>query len=68
MTKKLKEIVDQAIIDLRKLQCCGDVESAHGDADDVLCRVLKAFGLQEGEEITCMFLKLLNLSTIPLKK
>lgn len=47
MTKKLKETVDQAIIDLRKLQCCSDVEGAHGDADDILCRVLKAFGLQE---------------------
>lgn len=47
MTKKLKEIVDQAIIDLRELQCCVDVESAHSDADDILCRVLKASGLQE---------------------
>ena len=47
MTKKLKEIVDQAIIGLRKLQCCSDVEGAHADADDILCQVLKAFGLQE---------------------
>ena len=47
MTKKQKEIVDQAVIDLRKLQCYGDVEGAHGDADDILCQVLNAFGLQE---------------------
>ena len=47
MTKKQKEIVHQVVIDLRKLQCCIDVEGAHGDADNILCKVLESFGLQE---------------------
>ena len=33
-----------ALAELRDLQGCGDVEAAHGRADDVLCRLLSALG------------------------
>lgn len=35
---------EQAIEKLKNLHGSGDVEAAHGDADDVLCELLKALG------------------------
>ena len=38
---------EQAIDELKKLQEPGDTEAAHGDADDVLCRLLSSLGYQD---------------------
>ncbi len=35
---------EQAIAELKELQKPGDTEAAHGDADDVLCKLLTALG------------------------
>lgn len=38
---------EQAIEKLKELQKNGDYESAHGDADEVLCELLKALGYED---------------------
>ena len=38
---------DKALIKLRRLQKSGDIEYAHGEADDVLCELLKNLGFED---------------------
>lgn len=35
---------EEAVARLRAAQQCGDKEAAHGEADNVLCELLKALG------------------------
>ena len=44
MNKKLSH---EAITGLRALQGIGDPEKAHGNADDVLCELLKRLGYDD---------------------
>lgn len=47
MTKKQKETVDNAINKMSEIARNDDTEAAHGYADDLLCKVLNAFGCAE---------------------
>lgn len=47
MTKKQKEEIAEAISQLKDLQESNDVESAHAEADDILCTVLEVLGHSE---------------------
>jgi hypothetical protein len=38
---------EEAISKLKGLQSSGDTESAHGDADQILCDLLSALGYQD---------------------
>jgi hypothetical protein len=38
---------EQAIAELKRFQESGDTEAAHGDADEVLCKLLSALGYQD---------------------
>jgi hypothetical protein len=38
---------EQAIAELKRLQLDRDAEVAHGEADDVLCKLLAALGYQD---------------------
>lgn len=38
---------EHALMKLEDLQLCGDIEVAHGDADDVLCDFLESLGYTE---------------------
>ena len=37
----------EAIKKLKEAQNCGDIEIAHGDADDILCELLSSLGYQD---------------------
>jgi len=37
----------EALLELQRLSESGDPEAAHGDADDILCRVLVGLGLKD---------------------
>ena len=47
MTKKQKEEIAEAIYQLKDLQESNDTESAHAEADGILCTVLKVLGHSE---------------------
>lgn len=47
MTKKQKEEIAEAISQLKDLQESNDIESAHAEADDILCTVLEVLGYSE---------------------
>lgn len=47
MTKKQKEEIAEAISQLKDLQESNDTESAHAEADDILCTVLEVLGHSE---------------------
>lgn len=47
MTKKQKEEIAEAISQLKDLQESNDIESAHAEADDILCTVLEVLGHSE---------------------
>ncbi len=53
---ELKPITrEEALQALKDLQVGGDIEAEHGEADDILCRVLKTLGeaeiVQEWEKV-----------------
>ena len=47
MTEKQKEEVAEAIDQLKDLQEDNDIESAHAEADSILCTVLEVLGQHE---------------------
>jgi hypothetical protein len=38
---------EEAIKELNKAQSHGDTEAAHGNADDILCELLKSLGYED---------------------
>lgn len=47
MRQTKKELIEQAVKELKRLQTCDDTEVAHADADDVLTELLKNLGCAE---------------------
>ena len=43
----MEYVREKAIADLKALKDSGDIEAAHGDADDILCAFLKVLGYND---------------------